>query len=461
VTVRHLRLRSALGAAAFALGAAAPAVAPAGAIPAAPPPAAPPPGVARTPIRHFVTLMQEGHSFDNYFGTFPGAAGPPAGTCVPVVPGPAAGGRCIEPFRLAGRPVKPLGHGPEAWQVAYAGGAMKGFVAAQSDTGVTVDQALGYYDGRDIPVLWNIAENGVLFDRWFASAAGGTVWNHSFWVAAAPGNPDHDAVPSQGFVEQPTIFDRLQAAGVSWKFYVQNLDPERTFRSKVHQRGTQVARVPVLAQARFVDDPALRSHIVDARELFRDLQRGTLPAVSYVVPSGNSELPPNNLGSAQRWVRSIVNELQRSSAWPSSALLLTYSDWGGYYDHVAPRRVDGHGLGFRVPAVLLSPYARAGVVDHTPLEHASIPRFIEENWGLRPLTARDAAARSFSGALDLGAGPRPARLVADTRLPVDARERPRAAVLYAVYLGALVGVLALAGVAVASGRRRGAEPEPT
>ena len=102
---------------------------------------------------------------------------------------------------------------------------------------------MGHYDGRDIPFYWNIADQFVLFDRFFSSAAGGSVWNHMYWVTGTPGNPNLDEVPEDGFGDLPTIFDRLEQAGVSWKFYVQNYDPRITFRSRVADRSRFADRV--------------------------------------------------------------------------------------------------------------------------------------------------------------------------------------------------------------------------
>ena len=122
---------------------------------------------------------------------------------------------------------------------------------------------------------------------------------------------------------------------------------------------------------------------------------GTLPAVSYIVPAGASEHPPGRIQAGERFVRSLLNALASSSSWKDSAFTWTYDDWGGWYDHVKPPQVDRYGYGFRAPALLVSAYARRGHVDHTQLDFTSILKFIEENWNLKPLAARDAAANSL------------------------------------------------------------------
>ncbi len=151
------------------------------------------------------------------------------------------------------------------------------------------------------------------------------------------------------------------------------------------------------------------------QEFYRDAQTGQLPAVSYIAPGGLSEHPPGKLAAGQTFVRSIVNELMRSPEWSSTAFVLTYDSWGGWYDHVAPPAVDRYGYGFRVPALLVSPYAKRGSIDHATLDFTSILRFIEDNWSLAPLARRDADASSIASAFDFAAAPRGAAFVSADR----------------------------------------------
>jgi phospholipase C len=406
----------------------------------------------RTPIEHFVVLMQENHSFDNYFGTYPGADGIPRRTCMPVDPS-AARGRCVKPFHLGTRTVQdtPLGHSTRVTRRQYNGGRMDGFVSAfGAEAGTFEPAVMGYYDARDIPYYWAVADDYVLFDRFFASSSGGTLANHMFWTAATAGPLEQGGVPPEGLRGIPTIFDRLQRAGVSWKFYVENYDPAITYRnaSSAKQRA-QLLRVPLLGFPRFLDDRRRFARIVDLSEYYEDLERGTLPAVAYIAPSGSSEHPPGSVAAGQKLVRTLLGALMRSSAWPGSAFMWTYDGAGGWYDHVRPPRA---GLGFRVPALLVSPYARRGAVDSTPLHFAAIPRFIERNWRLAPLTARDAGARSLVRSLDFGKTARAPELPADA----DPAHRPdaRRSVIYGVYGSALlVAALAVLGAALRSRAR--------
>jgi phospholipase C len=229
---------------------------------------------------------------------------------------------------------------------------------------------------------------------------------------------------------------------------VQNYDPEITFRSRGGRgdRGSQVVWVPLLAYDRYIDDPELFSHIVDISEYYRDLEQGTLPAVSYIVPSGASEHPPGSIQAGQRFVRTLINSLMRSEAWGTSAFIWTYDDWGGWYDHVPPPVVDDFGYGFRVPALLVSPYAKRGYVDSTVHDYTSIMKLIEQNWGLDPVAERDANANSLIDALDFSQ-PARAPVLLDTERGTTARAEPNRLVIYAAYLLAALLAAALIGKA--------------
>jgi phospholipase C len=390
-----------------------------------------------TPIRHLIVLMQENHTYDNYFGTYKRGDGLPRQTCMPRNLTNAGAG-CVKPFAIRNRPVRDLGHTADVFRAQYNDGRMNGFVDAFRRLGVEGSLAMGHYDGQDIPFYWNLADRFVLFDRFFSSAAGGSTWNHMFAVTGTPGNPKVDAVPANGFGNLPLIFDRLQAAGVSWKFYVQNYDPRITYRSRVStDRGSQIVWVPPLDYARYIDNRALFSHIVDLSQYYKDLNAGKLPEVSYIAPSGSSEHPPGSIQAGERFVRTLLNSLMSSTYWTHSAFIWSYDDWGGWYDHVKPPKVDKFGYGFRVPALLVSPYARAGFTDHTTLDFTSILKFIEQNWNLKPLAARDARANSIRGAFDFSRGPREPAIVAAVR-GVKPPAAPQRSIVYPAYVVAFL-----------------------
>jgi phospholipase C len=408
-----------------------------------------------TPIRHIVVLMQENHSFDNYFGTYPGADGLPSTTCLPRSFENAPPG-CVQPAHVGGRAVQGLVSDPQLFARQYRGGRMDGFVAAyrvgRGSGGLP--NPLGYYDARDLPYAWNLASRFVLFDRFFSSAKGGSVWNHLFAISATPGNPAADHLPPAGYRDTATIFDRLEQAGVPWRFYVKDYDPTNTI---LHQGAgeSQLLQVPLLAMPRVVRTPRLRANIVDMRQFYADAQAGRLPAVSYIAPGARlSEHPPSKLVAGQTFVRSIVNELMRSPDWSSTAFVLTYDSWGGWYDHVPPPAVDRYGYGFRVPALLVSPYARHGAIDHTTLDFTSILRFIEDNWHLAPLASRDADAQSIASAFDFSSPPRAAALVPTGGSAVP-RPSAHTGVVFWAYGGAFLLGLAVLAAALASRRRAG------
>jgi phospholipase C len=410
-----------------------------------------------TPIKHFVVLMQSNHSFDNYFGTYPGADGIPAATCMPVpaasTSSPKRTPPCAKPFPLRGSAISNLGQNRAIYDAEYNGGKMDGFVSAFGKHAGVAGQAMGYYDRQDIPYYWNVADNYVLFDRLFTSASGGSVWNHMFWVTGTPGNPNADALSTTGLDAVPTIFDALQKAGISWKFYAQNYRPKINFRTRSGAAAAaQRVRVPLLNYNRFLDDPTLSSHIVDMSQYYKDLDDGRLPAVSFMVPSGPSEHPPSSIKAGQSFVRTLINSLMSSSSWKTSAFMWTYDGWGGWYDHVKPPAVDKYGYGFRSPALLVSPYAKKGYIDHTTLDFTSELKFIENNWRVPPLAARDKAANDITSAFDFSAAPREAALLGNgpsaTRPPVG-----RISAVYPSYGGALLLLAVLVVVAALRGRK--------
>jgi phospholipase C len=391
-----------------------------------------------TPIEHFIVLMQENHTFDNYFGTYPGADGILPGTCMPVDPFGATTTECVEPYHIGDSPIDDLDHSLSTFRLQYNDGNMDGFVYALNQRNQNGALSMGYYDDRDLPYYWNLADEFVLFDRFFSSDHGGSFANHMFWVAGFPGGSQ---LSPEDYAKRPTIFDRLEEQGISWKFYVQNYDPQITYRTLPNfsgNRASQVIWVPLLNIDRFLDDPKLSSHIVDLSEYFEDLQNGTLPAVAYIAPSGASEHPPGSIRSGQKFVKSLIQALTRSTAWEKSAFLLVYDDWGGWYDHVSPPQVDEYGYGFRVPALLVSAYARRGYIDSTELDFTSIPKFIEDNWNLEPLAERDANANSFITAFDFSKEPRKPFFIPFERVVADQTIEPRRAVIYVAYGGALV-----------------------
>lgn len=415
-----------------------------------------------TPIKHFVYLMQESRSFDEYFGTYPGADGIPDQVCMPRdLTDPAAG--CVAPSYRGEEPAVEIRNGMATQRAQIDSGRMDGFVSAVRGDPAAADSVMGHYDDRELPWYWSLADQYVLFDRFFASTPGGHVANHMYWVAGTRGTtPAQDAVPAGGWGDGiATVFDRLQAAGIPWKVYVQGYDESNhsdAVTSPSNQADVALAnRVPMLGMPRFRQDPALSSRIVDLSEYYTDLQQGDLPSVAFVVPSGaSSEHPPANVSIGQSFVRGLVNELMRSSAWDSSAFLMSYDDTGSAYDHVPPPTVspDGTDYGLRVPALLVSPFAARNRVDHTPLDATSGLAFIRENWGIEALAPRDGAGPSFAGAFDFTSPPRQPVLVTDVRTPT-ATIAAKTSALYPTYgLALLIPIVIAFGMARRPRRER-------
>jgi phospholipase C len=440
--------------------------APAASALSAPAVAAAVPHPATTPIKHFVFLMQGGRTFDNYFGTYPGADGLGAGTCQPLsVSDPA--GHCVKPFLLDNSERAPLGANATIIASQWNGGKMNGFVAAYQQQGRDGAMAMGYYNATQLPFYWEAAQNYVLFDHFFSSAQYDIRNNRSYWVSASPAPGGTGRIPAGGYGNLQTIFDRLQAANVSWKFYVQGYNRAQTYESvSPDSSETQTARVPLVDFQRFTHDPSLASHIVGLDQYYRDLRAGTLPAVAYVASSsGDDERSAQSVSAGQSMVNTMTTQLMESKYWDNSAFMWSYDGSGGWYDGVRPPTVAGQPLGYRVPAVLISPYARKGLVSHTVLDYTSALKFIEQNWTLAPLTVRDKHASSLLSAFDFGQVPRsPVLLRAGPASQLDAFPTARsltghqARAVYVLYGGAatvtiLLPVIAALATARSSRRR--------
>jgi phospholipase C len=415
------------------------------------------PAEPKTAIKHFVYMMQGDRSFDNYFGTYPGADGIPPGTCQRrVVTGPDES--CVKPFSLHGTNTQALGAGTVELNNQYDEGRMDGFVAAYQNQGRDGKAAMGYYDQRDLPTYWGLANRYALFDHFFSSTRSGERVNRSYWVSGSPPPTGAPSAVAADYAKHLTIFDRLQAAGVDWKFYVQGYDPKQTYRTASRTTPTtQPVRVPLLNYPRFLDDPALSSRIVDLSQYYRDLDSGQLPAVAYIASNGPSERSTRSIDSGQQLVTNLVGSLMVSSSWKSSAFLLSYDGSGGWFDHVKPPQVDSRGYGMRVPALLVSPYVRPGQINSAVLDYTSALAFIERNWKLAPLASRDAAATSLEGAFDFASGPRPAD-VRFTEPVVAAAPKVSVSVVYWCYGVVLCLVLGLVAFAVVRSRRRPGTP---
>jgi phospholipase C len=319
---------------------------------------------AETPLEHVVLLMQENHSFDHYFGLFPGADGFPR--CAPVAH--AASLTLRDPSHVSDT-ARAEAADPDAFELL--GGR----------------QTHTYYTGEDIPFYWALARRFALCDRYFCSVLGPTVPNRFYSIAASAGGfKDNPTVVDPSLLPRPTLVDRLDEAGVDWACYCAN--PARL-------ENNPVAFYP----ERRADRRARRSF----DDLLADAARGTLPAVSWVVTEEPlSEHPSSSIDWGERFVALTVNSVAAGPAWRRTAIVLNYDENGGFYDHVPPPRVDERGLGFRVPCTVVSPWVRPGHVSSTVYDHTSVLAFVRRLFGVRPVNDRDAGARPLEDMFDFG-----------------------------------------------------------
>jgi phospholipase C len=403
----------------------------------------------QNPIKHVVFLVKENHSFDNYFGKYPGADGATVGKTLQcdnhLAPGPTV------PLTPAPY-VYPhdLGHAFDPGLISIDGGKMDGFNCVTLGNDLT-----GYtqFDRSTLPVYWSLADRFVLADHFFTSMFGPTFPEHLYTVAAqsygivdnkstsnhqgsycddpteytkrfpierlSPDDihtimdlEDHrDDDPANLYkiaqywvdtrtcVDIPTLPDKLEKAGITWKYYAE---------PNIWMNALQAIR-----HIRF---GPLWSKVQPPDTILKDLQNDTLPAVSWLIPPDGS---PNehpgagvNICDGMNWSVQYLNAIFQSDAWRSTAVVMVWDDFGGFYDHVKPPHYDIMGLGPRTPALIMSPYTRAGdnpdggSIDSTVYEFSSVLKFIEDLHGLKPLTERDAQASPLAGAFDFSQPPR-------------------------------------------------------
>ncbi|HWC40031.1 MAG TPA: alkaline phosphatase family protein [Acidimicrobiales bacterium] len=384
-----------------------------------------PPGTPdpRIPIDHVVVVMMENHSFDNYLGMLPRSGRPGADGFRfdhlgrPRNANPVPGG-VIRSFRMPSE-CQMESEPSQAWNAthqAVAGGAMTGFVAASGDV------AMGYWDEPDIPFYYSLARTFPLANRWFASCPAQTYPNRRFLFAGTAYGLIRTVTPGPNDPPPPngTIFDRLDRYGLSWTNYFTDLP--------------QTAIIPSVVKA----NP---THLAPVSQFYSDAATGRLPAFALVDPDfggldaaggqvpgqplpqkvraqGQDEENPQNIRFGEAFVADVVDAVMRSPAWPRTLVVWVYDEHGGYYDHVSPPAAvrpdrippdlqpgDAPGgydvYGVRVPAVVVSPWARPGYVSPVVHDHTSILRFVETKWNLPALTYRDANASDLLDFLDL------------------------------------------------------------
>jgi len=328
----------------------------------------------RNPIRHVVISCQENRSFDHYFGyareVQAAGFGPPSGYTQP-----AAGGARHAPFELKALSTPDP---PHFWPAVHAqvdGGKMDGFYRSSGPTGI------GYYTEKELPFYYGLFADSALCANYFCSVLGPTWPNRFYLMSGTSGGITTDGIFGNGIFDSkkwPTILDLLDEAHVSWKIY--NIGTDPIFDTD---------NVAVFWR-RWTHDP--RTHATK-QEYVDDCAHGKLPQVSWIVPSFSQQLdehPPANVSVGMELQKELIAALRKSTAWGTSAFLLTYDEHGGYFDHVPPPKVDAYGLGVRVPLWVVSPYARKGVVKSAkPADHTSMLKFVERVFGLPTLASRN------------------------------------------------------------------------
>ena len=380
-------------------------------------------------IKHVVIIMQENRSFDQYFGTFPGADGIPGlagnpGT-VPCVPDPVNHG-CVQPFHDTNDKNYGGPHGATnatadmdcASAATRTSCQMDGFVG-QAENGQSCTStdpscspcttgtraqcidAMGYHDGGEIPNYWAYAKNFVLQDHMYEPNASWSLPEHLFQVSewsafcTDPLNPAsctnalQSPNPSDGLDHYAwtDMSYLLHQQNVSWGYYVfQGTEPDceddAAMTCAPVQQGPKTPGIwnPLPSFTDVSQDGQL-GNIQTLSNFFAAAQAGTLPAVSWIDPNGKvSEHPTALVSAGQTYVTGLVNAIMQSPDWNSTAIFLSWDDWGGFYDHVVPPVADLNGYGLRVPGIVISPYARAGVIDSQTLSHDAYNKFIEDDF---------------------------------------------------------------------------------
>jgi phospholipase C len=387
-------------------------------------------------IKHVIIVMQENRSLDSYFGTFPGADGIPMRHGVPTVCVPAPAGKCVRPYHDT---ADVNGGGPHTRAKAVAdvaGGRMNGFVRqrdrALSTCHVAFNPAcspnvkpdvMGYHNAAEIPNYWKYAKDFVLDDHMFEAVKSWSLPEHMYlmsgWSARcrnrSPASCVNNIVGPDGVdqfgqaVQQEVATGKtsidlawtditwlLYARHVSWAYYLQTgSQPDCADSAETCRPVGQSSAVPgIWNPLPLFGDVHADHQLANIRPLskyFRAARTGDLPSVSWVTPSGpDSEHPPNSVHQGQAYVTAVVNAAMKSPDWKSTAIFLSWDDWGGFYDHVAPPRVDQNGYGLRVPALVISPYAKRDFIDHQVLSSDAYLKFIEDDFlggaRLNPLT---------------------------------------------------------------------------
>ena len=351
--------------------------------------------------------MQGKRSFDHYFGTYPGAEGLSNETSIPLNPFDANSTQLVYPFHFEEISSFIPKHNSKAYSLSYNNGSMNGFAYAQNVEGYDGRKVMGYYDSRDLPYYWDLASKYVLADRFFSPSMKTGLPNYLTLYAGHFAQYSSNKIPEQG-LEISTIFDSLEKKNIPWKVYVQSYEPSLNYTNNDARTDIRLRHNPLLAIPRFVHNETLNSNIVDLDQYFTDLKgNNSLPNVAFITAPELNERAPKSPAEGQELVVSLIAALMKSKYWTDSAFIITYDESGGWYDHVVPPQTEEYDFGFRVPSIIVSPYAKSGYVDSTLYDATSILRFIEYVFGLPSLTARDNSTNNMLNAFDFTKPPNP------------------------------------------------------
>jgi phospholipase C len=381
-------------------------------------------------IKHVVIIIQENRSFDNLFATYPGANGATTGKskkCSGTLT------QCTVP--LMKYPLKDPADIHHIWQTfttEYDNGAMDGFGSIVFTNGQPAGNwPYQYVDPQQIQPYWTMAKQYTLSDEMFETQSSGSFVAHQDliagdtainsdevlvniptrepWGCDAPKAPKDPPTTVTSLLKAPrqflgnqgpfpcltyrTMRDTLDEKNVSWKYYAPTFD----FQSG----GWLWTAFDAIRAVRY--GPEWKTNVITPETtVLSDAAKGDLPAVSWVIPDyKNSDHPASHSNTGPSWVAQVVNAIgENPNLWKSTAIIITWDDWGGFFDHVTPNQIDLQGLGFRVPMIVVSPYARAGYISHTHYEFGSILKFVESTYGLNSLGTTDVRAASMLDCFD-------------------------------------------------------------
>jgi phospholipase C len=380
------------------------------------------------PIKHIIIIDKENRSYDNLFGLFPNADGTNQAV--------TSSGRRITLGHTPDRTLLDVAHAGASAVLAVDNGRMDRFDQLAGAIQNGVDIADSQFHQSDIPGYWRYASEFALDDHFFSTIMGPSFPNHLVSVAASSGNtvdnphgqllhawgcdggsisfvtgirPDGTRFRTHPCFNFQTLPDLLQRAHVSWKYYAPT----------EYSSGYVWSALDAIRHIRF--GPLWRTNVVPDTSFVGDVRNGKLPQVSWLVTNALfSDHPPASICLGESWSERVINAVMQSRYWKDTAIFLTWDDFGGFYDHVAPPHVDNISFGPRVPSIVISPYARPHFVDHNILDFDSLVKFIEDDFSLPRLNSRDASANTITSSFDFTQSPLPPLVLKHKTCPKSA-----------------------------------------